>query len=885
MLQESEQLARALLGRFDPGDRVGIWAPNLPEWGLLQFGFGLAGLISVPLNPAYRQQELTYALRQSGASGIFYVPELRGNPMAEWVETASSELPSLREAISFVDLDQFAGTGSQQQALPEVSPDDPAQIQYTSGTTGAPKGAILHHRGLTNNGRFVVEGLGVEPGEAYLNPAPLFHVAGGVVGLLGSLACRAKLVQPEVFEPGLVLELIESESVVAMGGVPTMLIALMEHPDFDKRDLSSLRRVGIGGATVPAELVRSIEAALGTEFIVLFGQTEASCSIMGTRPGDSPEDKAETIGVPLPQTEVRIVDPETGDVVEPGTAGEICARGYGVMHGYYEDPEATAATIDSEGWLHTGDLGSMDDRGYCKIVGRLKDMIIRGGENIYPREIEEVIFAHNAVGDVAVVGIPDEKWGEQVAAFVRLAPGAQVTEDELHTYVRERLAPHKTPREWVFLEELPMTASGKVQKFTLREQFVIKSANPPVPTSAPAEMSLSSWRDPINIRWALSNTGFLPTVMVPRSGPVHTFESGPSTDVEAFEFEYDGQKGTLLDALYGDTTDGYLVIKDGKILYERYFDGFDAHDHHLWASATKSVTSMAFGILKDMFDVDEAKSPAAYVPELAGSAFDECSILQILNMVTGLSFTEDYHEMTPGSVHSEYFRRLGLVPDLGLMAIDPLADDTPRGVRPMLTRFERNHAVALGTVLEYQSPNVDVIGWLIERVSGLPLHRFVQQHLWGALQTEHDAFFLTDLEYAPIATGGLNTTLRDAARFGVMALNDGRFSGSQVVPESYVNDTYALTEADKAAWERCVFADPQDPRYQPDIIGYRRFWWILDDTKGERIARGVHGQSVYVNKSANVVIATFASPVETSNSLRPSYKRKLRGSRRLAASL
>jgi fatty-acyl-CoA synthase len=262
-----------------------------------------------------------------------------------------------------------------------------------------------------------------------------------------------------------------------MGGVPTMLIAMMEHPDFKRRDLSSLRTVGIGGAAVPAELVRSIEAALGIEFIVLFGQTEASCSIMKTRPGDSSEDKAETIGLPLPQTEVRIVDPETNLVVETGTPGEICARGYGVMHGYHDDQEATSAAIDAEGWLHTGDLGTMDERGYCRIVGRIKDMIIRGGENIYPREIEEVLFSHPAVGDVAVVGAPDEKWGEQVVAFVRLAPGGRVSAQELHNFVREHLAPHKTPREWVFIDELPMTASGKVQKFALRERFVAERAS------------------------------------------------------------------------------------------------------------------------------------------------------------------------------------------------------------------------------------------------------------------------------------------------------------------------------------------------------------------------------------------------------------------------
>ncbi|MCP4038411.1 MAG: AMP-binding protein, partial [bacterium] len=466
---------RALLARFEPGEHVAVWAPNLPEWILLPFGMGLAGLVLVALNPAYRQAELGYALRQSKAAGIFYVPEFRGSPMADWVRAAKSDLPSLRSEIALTQWKDFRASGSAQQALPDVSPLDPVQIQYTSGTTGAPKGATLHHRGLTNNGRFVLSRLGVRAGEGYLNPAPLFHVAGCVAGVLGAVACRATLVQPSAFEPGLTLALCEREQVATMGGIPTMLIAMMEHPDFARRDLSSLRTVGVGGAAVPAELVRSIEAALGIDLIVLFGQTEASCSITKTRPDDSPEDKAETIGLPLPQTEVKIVDPETGKVVKPGVSGEICARGYGVMHGYHDNPEATAATIDEQGWLHTGDLGTMDDRGYCKIVGRIKDMIIRGGENIYPREIEEVLFTHPAVGDVAVVGVPDEKWGERVVAFVRLAPGGQTDADQLLAFVREHLARHKAPREWFFLDELPTTASGKVQKFALRERYLAQS--------------------------------------------------------------------------------------------------------------------------------------------------------------------------------------------------------------------------------------------------------------------------------------------------------------------------------------------------------------------------------------------------------------------------
>lgn len=472
MLEEAECAARALLGRFDPGERVAVWAHNIPEWVILQMAAGLAGLVLVPLNPSYRPAELSYALRQSQAAGVVYVPEYRESPLADWVALAKADIPTLRSAISFSEWEDFCASGSPQQRLPNVAPADPAQIQYTSGTTGAPKGAILHHRGITNNGRFVASSLGLQPDGAFLNPLPLFHVAGCVVGVLGALASRATLVLPTMFEPGLVLDMCETEGATVMGGVPTVLIAMMEHPDFANRDLSSLKTIGAGGATVPAALVRHIEATLGVEFSVLYGQTEASCSIMKTRPDDSPEDKAETVGLPLPQTEVKIIDPDTGAIVAPGVAGEICTRGYAVMHSYHDMPEATAATIDKDGWLHTGDLGSMDERGYCRIVGRIKDMIIRGGENIYPREIEEVLFTHAGVADVAVVGIPDEKWGEQVAAFVRRPANIQADEEELHKFVRAQLASHKTPKYWVFVDKFPTTASGKIQKFVLRDEFI-----------------------------------------------------------------------------------------------------------------------------------------------------------------------------------------------------------------------------------------------------------------------------------------------------------------------------------------------------------------------------------------------------------------------------
>jgi fatty-acyl-CoA synthase len=472
LLAEAEQVARALLARFAPGERVAVWAPNIPEWVILELGAGLAGLVLVTVNPAYRPAELAYVLRQSGAAGLFYVTEFRGNPMAASLAQVRPDLDQLREVVPFDAWADFVASGPAHAGLPVVAPDDPVQIQYTSGTTGFPKGAYLHHRGIVNNARFTAERCEVASGAVWLNPMPLFHTAGCVLGTLGALWTRATQIPVLAFDPGLVLELIETERVDVMCGVPTMLIALLEHPTLSTRDLSSMRMVFSGGSTVPAELVRRIEATLGVRFGIVYGQTEASPIITQTRLDDGADDKTETIGQPQPQQEVKIVEPVTGEIVPPGTIGEICARGYNVMLGYFDMPEATAEAIDADGWLHTGDLATMDDRGYLRIEGRLKDMVIRGGENFYPREIEELLFTHPAVAEVAVLGVPDEKWGEELAAVVRLAPGHRPSDRELRAFVRERLAPQKAPRIWAFLDELPLTPSGKVQKFVLRERFV-----------------------------------------------------------------------------------------------------------------------------------------------------------------------------------------------------------------------------------------------------------------------------------------------------------------------------------------------------------------------------------------------------------------------------
>lgn len=472
MLDESEQVARTLLSRFQPGERVAVWAPNLPEWVLLEFGAALAGVVLVTVNPAFRPKELEYVLKQSGASGIFLVPEFRTNQMAESLAQVRPHLPQLREVILLPEWSDFLASGSPDQGLPIVSPDAAAQIQYTSGTTGFPKGALLHHRGIVNNARFCAQRLGVTPGEVWLNPMPLFHTAGCVLGVLGAVQSLATQIPVVAFEPGLVLELIERERVAVSCAVPTMLIAMMEHPDFERRDLSSLRCIFAGGTLVPAELVRRIESVMGVHFAIVFGTTECSPLLTQTRLDDSPDDKATTIGQALPQTEVKIVDPTDGETTPTGAIGELCARGYLVMKGYFEMPEATAAAIDSEGWYHTGDLASMDDRGYCRVEGRLKDMVIRGGENIYPREIEDVLFSHPDVAEVAVVGIPDAKWGEVIGAFVRPTPGKSVSKEDLIAYCSQYLAPFKTPQYWMFVDALPLTPSGKIQKFILRERFI-----------------------------------------------------------------------------------------------------------------------------------------------------------------------------------------------------------------------------------------------------------------------------------------------------------------------------------------------------------------------------------------------------------------------------
>ena len=471
LLAEAERVASALLGKFQPGDRIAIWAPNKPEWELLQLGASLAGMILVTINPAFKAQELAYVLRQSRARGLFYLEEYRGNNMSATLAQVRADLPDLQEVVGFADWQDFVGSASSSVHIPDVRPDDPVQIQYTSGTTGIPKGAILHHKGIVNASRFMAEGTGLERGGAWINAMPMFHIGGCGLAAVGTLAQRGKHVLVPGFDAALVLELIESEQGTFMLAVPTMLTMLLDHPDRARRNLSTMRTIISGASIVPAALVRRVQKELDCQFSIVFGQTELHGIITHTHRDDTAEDQSETIGQPMAQVEVKIVDIDTNQVLPIGEQGEICARAYQAMLGYFDMPEATVVTLEPDGWLHTGDLGTMDERGYLRITGRLKDMIIRGGENIYPREIEALLSEHPGVANAVIIGVPDEKWGEQVAAIIQpVSSEESPSPAELHDYCRAHLATYKTPKLWFFVDQYPLTATGKIQKFVLRER-------------------------------------------------------------------------------------------------------------------------------------------------------------------------------------------------------------------------------------------------------------------------------------------------------------------------------------------------------------------------------------------------------------------------------
>lgn len=477
-LTDAELLAKALLTRFRPGERVIVWAHNIPEWILCEFAFGIAGVVLVTANPGYQARELAYVAEQSQAAGLFVVQSCRGNPIASIARSVAADLPSVREVTDLEDRSALFAIGALTDAPQEVSPLDIAQIQYTSGSTGFPKGVLLRHHGLTNNARLYADTQGLPQNAVTLLTTPLFHTSGCAMMVLGQVQLGGLLILPPLFDPALVNSLIESQRVAVTGGVPTMMTMMLEADEAQPRDFSSLLHLTSGGAMVAPDLIRRIEGRFGCTFATVYGLTETCPLVCTVRPDDSLEDKAFTIGRPMPHCEVSIRSTTDGSILPLDTVGEICARGYMVMAGYNDNPEATAATVDPDGWLHTGDLGTMDARGYVKVTGRVKEMIIRGGENLFPVEIENVLLEHADVAEVAVVGIPDERWGEVVAAFVRPADGAAFDPPSLRQHCRSLMAAQKTPSIWVQVSEYPMTGSSKIQKFELRDRYLAGHFDP-----------------------------------------------------------------------------------------------------------------------------------------------------------------------------------------------------------------------------------------------------------------------------------------------------------------------------------------------------------------------------------------------------------------------
>jgi fatty-acyl-CoA synthase len=471
LLEKSEAAARALLELFTPGDRVAIWASNRPEWVFAQFGAALAGLVVVAANPACKPHELSYILRQSRASGIIFNRSFRGVDCEDAVGRIAGECPDLKVRIVLDDWSPIQAKG--RVDLPRVDPMQPAMIQYTSGTTGKPKGALLSHHGLVNTTKSVEHNHELARGSVWLGTAPMYTTSGSVFTVLTALWNRGVHVMLPQFEAGLVLRAIAEDRVDWAPLVPTMALAVLDHPAFAASDLSSLKIVVMGGSPIAPDLVRRIEREMGVDMVIVFGQTESSSALCMTSRVDTMEHRTTTIGYPLGGIELQIVEPETNNVLDFGAIGEICVRGHSVMLGYFNMPEESAKALDAEGWLHTGDLGYMNPDGYPQITGRLKDMIIRGGTNIYPREIEDILAAMPGVINAAVFGVPDAKYGEIIVAAVRAREdGPAVTAESVKAFVAERLARYKTPSHVWFVDEFPMTAVGKIQKFELRDRFV-----------------------------------------------------------------------------------------------------------------------------------------------------------------------------------------------------------------------------------------------------------------------------------------------------------------------------------------------------------------------------------------------------------------------------
>lgn len=465
----------------EKGDRVGIWSPNRFEWVVIQYATARIGAILVNINPAYKTAELEYALRQSGTRLLLLARGFKQADYRKMLEEVRPRCPELRQALVLdEDWEQLlsAGTKVGERTLEEreasLQFDDPINIQYTSGTTGFPKGATLSHHNVLNNGFFIGEALRYGPEDRVCIPVPFYHCFGMVLGNLACTTHGACMVIPgEAFEPLAVLQAVQAERCTSLYGVPTMFIAELDHPRFGEFDLSTLRTGIMAGSPCPVEVMRKVQSRMNMrEVSICYGMTETSPVSTQSALDDSVDRRVSTVGRVHPHLEIKIVDAETGAVVPRGTPGELCTRGYSVMLGYWDNPEATQAAIDKAGWMHTGDLATMDADGYVKIVGRIKDMIIRGGENVYPREIEEFLHSHPGVSEAQVIGVPSEKYGEEVMAWVRAKPGVTLTQEELVAFCSGRISTFKIPRYWKFVEEFPLTVTGKVQKFRMRELSV-----------------------------------------------------------------------------------------------------------------------------------------------------------------------------------------------------------------------------------------------------------------------------------------------------------------------------------------------------------------------------------------------------------------------------
>ncbi len=500
--EKVDQCARGLLAAgLKKSERIGIWAPNRAEWLITQLASSKLGAILVNINPAYRLHELEYALNQSGCSAIVTADQFKSSNYTQMIyelvpelkdsvpgQLTAEVLPSLRTVIrlspepspgmftwdDLLDLAGRATTEDVQTIQRGLSFDEPINIQYTSGTTGKPKGATLSHHNILNNARLVAGIMNFTDRDRLIIPVPLYHCFGMVAGNLGCITYGATMIYPaDGFEPKDVLEAVEQERATALFGVPTMFIAELEHPDFKKYDLSSLRTGVMAGALCPVEVMKKVNNLMHMgEVEIAYGMTETSPVSTQTR-ADAPLDKrVSTVGRVLPHTEIKIIDPETGQVVPIGQTGELCTRGYCVMLGYWNDPEKTREAIDDARWMHTGDLATMDEDGYISIVGRIKDMVIRGGENVYPREIEEFLYGHPKVSDVQVIGVPDVKFGEELMAWIKLHERDSATEDEIKDYCKGKIAYFKVPRYIKFTDSFPMTVTGKVRKIEMREMSI-----------------------------------------------------------------------------------------------------------------------------------------------------------------------------------------------------------------------------------------------------------------------------------------------------------------------------------------------------------------------------------------------------------------------------